>query len=122
MNKYSMRGNVEACHRNDKGFLYALVDLDNQADWDMIDHSEDKNFPVNNDIVYIGMTSNPIERFSMHRGKKSKKIGMVIFDKTETEFPHVELQAKENQAILNYCMAKGDYPKWQKGAKKFSGA
>jgi len=68
------------------------------------------------------MTSNPIERFSMHRGKKSKKIGMVIFDKTETEFPHVELQAKENQAILNYCMAKGDYPKWQKGAKKFSGA
>jgi hypothetical protein len=120
---YLFKENVATCRDNDKGYLYALTDGTEPATWDMIDHNyHDSKFPTSKYVVYIGMSSNPIERFSQHRQTKDKNLGMTVFAKTETDFPEVELQAMENQAILNYCLANGDYPKYQKGAKKFSGA
>jgi len=122
MSKYLLKENVKTCRNNDKGYLYALVDIQDEAKWSDIDFNYDAKFPVSKDVVYIGMTSNPIERFSLHRTEKSKKIGMVIFNETKTEYPHVEAQMMENTAIFNYCKSNGNYPKWQKGAKTFSGA
>ena len=63
----------------------------------------------------------PFERFGQHRCRKSRKIGMVIFDETKSDYPEAELKALESNAIYNYCVKKGT-PKWQKGASTFSGA
>ena len=118
---YTAESNIESCRQNDKGFLYALVDLKDASTIFEIDYSEDKKYHLNNDIDYIGITSNPFERFAQHRSRKSRKIGMVIFNKTETKYPEAELKALESDAIFDYCMEKGT-PKWQKGASTFSGA
>jgi predicted GIY-YIG superfamily endonuclease len=121
MNNYTINNCVKTCRNNDKGFLYALVKLESKASWDNIDYSEDKDFHLNNDIDYIGITSNLMERFSQHRNRKSNEIGMIVFNQTKTEFPEAELKALEAEAIFNYCLEKG-VPKWQKGASTFSGA
>ena len=118
---YTQRENIKACHRNDKAYLYALIDLKDNSKWDEVDFSEDENYHLNNKISYIGETSNPYERFAQHRVKKSRKVGMVIFNQTKTDYPHAEIKSLESEAIFNYCVKKGS-PKWQKGAKTFSGA
>jgi len=118
---YNITNNMKACRNNDKGFLYALVKLEDKATWDNIDYSEDKEYHLNNEIDYIGITSNLMERFSQHRVRKSRKIGMVVFNQTKSEYPEAELKALESDAIFNYCLEKGT-PKWQKGASTFSGA
>ena len=118
---YTQADNIKACHKNDKGYLYALVDLEDKANWQSVDFSDDKDYHLNNEIDYIGITSNPFERFGQHRCRKSRKIGMVIFDETKSDYPEAELKALESNAIYNYCVKKGT-PQWQKGASTFSGA
>ena len=51
---YTQSENIKACHRNDKAYLYALIDLKDNSKWDEVDFSEDKNYHLNNDISYIG--------------------------------------------------------------------
>ena len=118
---YTQTENIKACHRNDKAFLYALVDLKDDSKWDFVDFSKDKNYHLNNEISYIGETSNIYERFAQHRVYKSKKIGMVVFNQTKTHEPHAEIKSLESDAIFKYALKFGK-PKWQKGAKTFSGA
>ena len=62
--------NKKACSKNDKGFIYALVDLDEKATWDLIEYSNDKEYYLNNKVSYVGLSSNPIERFGDHRTNK----------------------------------------------------
>ena len=119
--RYTCKGNMLACRNNDKGFLYALVDLELGSTWDTIDYSEDNKYHLNNEIQYIGITSNLMERYQQHRVRKSKRIGMVVFNQTKTDYPEAELKALESDAILEYCLKNGT-PKWQKGASTFSGA
>ena len=53
---YTQADNIKACHKNDKGYLYALVDLEDKANWQSVDFSDDKNYHLNNEIDYIGIT------------------------------------------------------------------
>jgi predicted GIY-YIG superfamily endonuclease len=123
---FTQKENIKSCHRNDKAYLYALVELQEDSPyWGAIDHSDDKEYYLNNVISYIGETSNPYERYSQHKcpskGEKGKKIGMVVFNRTSSHLPHAEIKAMESEAIFKYALAKGT-PPWQKGAKTFSGA
>ena len=36
---YTQADNIKACHKNDKGYLYALVDLEDKANWQSVDFS-----------------------------------------------------------------------------------
>tara|TARA_R100000458_G_C8117368_1_gene137688 strand:- start:135 stop:497 length:363 start_codon:yes stop_codon:yes gene_type:complete len=118
---YTAQGNIDACRNNDKGYLYALVSLKDKATWDSIDYSDDTKYHLNNEIDYIGITSNLMERFAQHRTRKSRKVGMIVFNQTKTTEPHAELKHLEAEAIFEYALNVGQ-PKWQKGASTFSGA
>ncbi len=118
---YTQADNIKACHKNDKGYLYALVDLEDKANWQSVDFSDDKDYHLNNEIDYIGITSNLMERFAQHRTRKSRKVGMIVFNQTKTTEPHAELKHLEAEAIFEYALNVGQ-PKWQKGASTFSGA
>tara|TARA_B100001094_G_scaffold261205_1_gene261931 strand:+ start:383 stop:763 length:381 start_codon:yes stop_codon:yes gene_type:complete len=121
--RYSAQQMIEACADNNKGYLYALVDMkeDMSGNGLAVAYSEDKEFYLNNEISYIGMSSNPFQRYQAHKVKKSRKIGMILFNETKSNYPEAELKAMEAEAIFKYSVAKGT-PKWQKGSKTFSGA
>ena len=87
----------------------------------VFDYSDDKNYHLNNDIVYIGITNNPVQRLNGHRCDKgkSKKIGMVIFNEAKSPTQGKMLEA---EAIYNYCEVKGHGPKFQKGHDTWAGA
>ena len=112
----------KACKGNGAGYVYALVEIDEKSSFEQLSFSDDPDFIKNNEVAYIGETSNPWQRFGTLRTKKSRKIGMVVFDESNSEFPVPEIQMKENQAILNYALAHGEAPKWNKGALTFAGA
>ena len=40
---YTKRANIESCKSNDKGYIYALVDLDEPSKWDMITYDDNKD-------------------------------------------------------------------------------
>ena len=108
------------CNGNKNGFIYALVRVHKKDNCiDMVSYSDDKEYYLNNDIKYIGLTNNPISRFQAHRTTKGKKMGMVIFD--ECEESH-EGKAKESVSISKYCFKFGKGPKWQKGHDTYAGA
>jgi len=110
----------EACKGNNNGYLYALINI-GKNDGNVFDYSDDKNYHLNNDIVYIGITNNPVSRLNAHRcdKHKSKRIGMVIFD--EPKEP-TEGKMMEATAIYNYCKTKGHGPSLQKGHDTWAGA
>ena len=118
---YTKRANIESCKGNDKGFIYVLVDLQESSKWDYLDFTSKKDAHLNKDVRYIGVTSNPVERFCDHRcdKTKSKKIGMIIFD--EASHP-AEGKAKEGHAIWQYIQKFGKGPKYQKGETTWAGA
>ena len=120
MNKNWVTKTREACNGNINGYLYALVNLDDKVP-NVLSWSFDKNFHLNNDILYIGITNNPLQRLNAHRcdPHKSKKIGMVLFD--EPSEP-TEGKMMEATAIYNYCKAKGHGPELQKGHDTWAGA
>ena len=115
---YTYMANKKACSKNDKGFIYALVDLDEKATWDLIEYSDDKEYYLNNKVSYVGLSSNPIERFGDHRTNKGKKIGMVIFDQAKNP---AEGKMKESIAIFKLVEKFGKCG-WQKGAETWAGA
>ena len=112
----------KACIGNGAGYVYALIEIDEKSSFEQLSFSDDPDFIKNNKVAYIGETSNPWQRFGTHRTKKSRKIGMAVFDESDSDFPVPEIQMKENQAILNYALAHGEAPKWNKGALTFAGA
>ena len=112
----------KACKGNGAGYVYALVEIDEKSSFEQLDFTDDPDFIKKNEVAYIGETSNPWQRFGTHRTKKSRKIGMVVFDESDSEFPVPEVQMKENQAILDYALINGKAPKWNKGALTFAGA
>ncbi len=115
-----LRGTKKACNGNNNGYIYALVDLPEKGNVEMLTYSEDKKYYLNDkNVQYIGVTNNPISRFQGHRTKKGKKIGMVIFDEAENP---AEGKFKEAKAIYNFCEAKGKGPKLQKGHDTWAGA
>ena len=114
--------NEISCKGNGAGYVYALVEIDDKSSQSMLVWSEDPDFLKNNEIAYIGETSNPWRRFGAHRSEKSRKIGMVIIDETDSDYPVPEIQMKENKAMFNYALAHGKLPKWNKGGTTFSGA
>tara|TARA_R110002020_G_C16054146_1_gene754840 strand:+ start:366 stop:728 length:363 start_codon:yes stop_codon:yes gene_type:complete len=118
---YTKRANIQSCKANDKGYIYALVDLDEPSKWDMISYDDNKEAHLKENVRYIGVTSNPVERFCDHRcdKTKSKQIGMVIFD--EAKHP-AEGKAKEGTAIWQYIQKYGKGPKYQKGDDTWAGA
>ena len=117
--KQTQQSQIEACKGNGAGFVYALVEITDKATFENISYA-DPDFIKNNEVAYIGESSNPIERFTKHRSQKSRKIGMVIFDETDSDYPVPEVQMKENQAMYNYALAHGELPKWNKGALTFA--
>ena len=113
----------KACVGNPNGFLYALIEMKNKKSKGdpFFDWSDDVKYHLNNDISYIGITNNPIKRYSDHTMdcNKGKKIGMIIFDTAETPY---EGKKKEGDAIYDYCLAFGQGPKFQKGHDTWAGA
>ena len=112
----------KACTGNGAGYVYALVEIKDKASFEQLSRTEDPDFLKNNEVAYIGETSNPWQRFGTHRKQKSRKIGMVILDETDSDFPVPEIQMKENKAMFNYALYHGHLPKWNKGGNTFSGA
>tara|TARA_R100001015_G_C4477579_1_gene59132 strand:- start:45 stop:413 length:369 start_codon:yes stop_codon:yes gene_type:complete len=119
----TQQSQIEACKGNGAGFLYALIEITDKATFENVSYAiGDEDFIKNNKVAYIGESSNPIERFTKHRSQKSRKIGMVIFDETDSDYPVPEIQMKENLAMYNHALAHGELPKWNKGALTFAGA
>ena len=121
MRKDTQDRHEKACKGNGAGFVYALVEIDDKASFEQISYA-DPDFIKHNEVAYIGETSNPWQRFGTHRTKKSRKIGMVIIDESDSDFPVPEIQMKENKAMYNYALAHGKLPKWNKGGLTFAGA
>tara|TARA_A100001515_G_scaffold106035_1_gene86862 strand:- start:183 stop:545 length:363 start_codon:yes stop_codon:yes gene_type:complete len=119
--KVTQQSQIESCKNNGAGFVYALVEITDKATAEQVTFA-DPDFIKRNKVAYIGESSNPYERFSKHRSTKSRKIGMVIFDETNSDFPVPEVQMKENLAMYNHALAHGELPKWNKGALTFAGA
>jgi len=109
-----------ACKGNNNGYLYALISI-GKNNGNVFDYSDDKNYHLNNDIEYIGITNNPVQRLNGHRCDKgkSKRIGMVIFNEAKSP---TEGKMLEAEAIYNYCEAKGHGPRFQKGHDTWAGA
>jgi|TARA_B100001094_G_C17891198_1_gene651781 hypothetical protein len=123
MSKDTQVQHEKACVGNGAGFVYALIEIDEKSSFEQLSYAiDDPDFLKNNEVAYIGETSNPWQRFGTHRTKKSRKIGMVIIDESNSDFPVPEIQMKENQAMFNYALAHGKLPKWNKGGTTFAGA
>ena len=112
-------GTKKSCNGNTNGFIYALVRVNKKdACVDMLSYSDDKEYYLNNKVSYVGLSSNPIERFGDHRTQKGKKIGMVIFDQAKNP---AEGKMKESTAIYKLVEKYGKCS-WQKGAETWAGA
>ena len=123
MSKDTQVQHEKACVGNGAGFVYALIEIDEKSSFEQLSYAiDDPDFLKNNEVAYIGETSNPWQRFGTHRTKKSRKIGMVIIDESNSDFPVPEIQMKENQAMFNYALAHGKLPKWNEGGTTFAGA
>ena len=123
MSKDTQFQHENACVGNGAGFVYALIEIDEKSSFEQLSYAiDDPDFLKDNEVAYIGETSNPWQRFGAHRTYKSRKIGMVIIDESNSDFPVPEIQMKENKAMLNYALAHGKPPKWNKGALTFAGA
>ena len=123
MSKDTQVQHEKACVGNGAGFVYALIEIDEKSSFEQLSYAiDDPDFLKNNEVAYIGETSNPWQRFGTHRTKKSRKIGMVIIDESNSDFPVPEIQMKENKAMFNYALAHGKLPKWNKGGTTFAGA
>ena len=123
MSKDTQVQHEKACVGNGAGFVYALIEIDEKSSFEQLSYAiDDPDFLKNNEVAYIGETSNPWQRFGAHRTYKSRKIGMVIIDESNSDFPVPEIQMKENQAMFNYALAHGKLPKWNKGGTTFAGA
>ena len=123
MSKDTQVQHEKACVGNGAGYVYALIEIDEKSSFEQLSYAiDDPDFLKNNEVAYIGETSNPWQRFGTHRTKKSRKIGMVIIDESNSDFPVPEIQMKENQAMFNYALAHGKLPKWNKGGTTFAGA
>ena len=88
--------NVKLCTFNDKGFIYRLIEMDEDVpEWAAIDIYF--NADLNDGLTqYIGMTSNPLKRSHAHRASKA---GCA----TEAHF-------LECKAIWDYKQKNGEIP------------
>jgi|TARA_Y100000310_G_scaffold265388_1_gene276422 hypothetical protein len=116
---YSKEKNIAACNGNKKGFIYALVSVRDDSKLSFITFEENAEYYKSWDVVYIGLTNNPMARFAKHRSTKSKKIGMVIFDTADSP---AEGKYKEAKAIYRFIQKWGESPKFQAGDKTYAGA
>ena len=115
----------KALRGNGAGYVYALLEIEDKATYENISYAiDDPDFLKNNEIAYIGETSNVYGRFGAHRSAKdkSRKIQMVVIDETDSDYPVPEIQMKEQTAMFNYARYHGNLPKWNKGGTTFSGA
>ena len=89
---YTYRENVNMCRFNDKGFIYRLIEMDEDIpEWSA--HDIDFDADIFDGLTqYIGMTSNPHARAFAHRNKKGNNMMMQIIASCgcETEAHYVE--------------------------------
>ena len=116
---YSKQNNIAMCNGNKTGFVYALVSIRDESELSFITFEDNTNYYKSWDVIYIGLTNNPVARFAKHRSEKSKKIGMVIFDSAKSP---AEGKYKEAKAIYRFIQKWGESPKFQAGDQTYAGA
>ena len=105
--KYTYVANVKSCRFNDKGFIYRLIEMDEDVpEWAAIDIFF--NADLNDGLTqYIGMTSNPMKRAFDHRNTKGKNMMMQIIMSAGCA---TEAHFLECKAIWEYKKANGEIP------------
>ena len=111
MKGYTYMENVKLCTFNDKGFIYRLIEMDEDVpEWAAIDIYF--NADLNDGLTqYIGMTSNPLKRSHAHRASKGKNMMMQIIESAGCA---TEAHFLECKAIWEYKQKNGEIPKLNK--------